>query len=75
MFGLTFEGPKDIKIPLIVICKKVRVDGKINKKHKRDNDGSFALVFVMSQFIEYSIKIETLKMEIFIDCERGHECS
>ncbi len=39
MFGLTFEGPKDIKFPLIVICKKVGVDGKQNKKHKRDNDG------------------------------------
>jgi hypothetical protein len=45
------------------------------KKHKRDNDGSFALFFVLSQFIEYSIKIETLKMEILIDCEGGHGCS
>lgn len=72
MFGLTFEGPKDIKIPLIVVCKK---DGKKKKKHKRDNDGSFALVFALFQFIKYSIKIETLKMEILIDCEGGHGCS
>jgi hypothetical protein len=31
MFGLTFEEPKDIKIPLIVVCKK---DGK--KKEKKE---------------------------------------
>jgi hypothetical protein len=60
---------------LIVICKKVGVDGKQNKKHKRDVDGSFALVFALSQIIEYFIKIETLKMEILIDCEGGHGCS
>jgi phage terminase large subunit-like protein len=60
---------------LIVICKKVGVDGKQNKKHKRHIDGSFALVFALFQIIEYFIKIETLKMEILIDCEGGHGCS
>ncbi len=72
---MTFEGPKDIKIPLIVICKKVGVDGKQNKKHKMDIDGSFALVFALFQIVEHFIKIETLKMEILIDCEGGHGCS
>jgi hypothetical protein len=70
VFGLTFEGPKDIKIPLMV----VGIDG-CWKKHERDNDGSFALVFALFQFIKYSIKIETLKMEILINCEGGHRCS
>jgi hypothetical protein len=48
---------------------------KEKKKKKRDNDGSFTLVFALFQFIKRSIKIETLKMEIFIDCEGGHGCS
>ncbi len=56
---------KDHDIPLIVACKKVGVDGKPNKKHKRSSiNGYFTLAFAFSQFAESSKKIETMKMEI-----------
>jgi hypothetical protein len=44
-------------------------------ENKIKNTRGIMMVFVLSQFIEYSIKIETLKMEILIDCEGGHGCS
>jgi hypothetical protein len=50
---------------LTTIYKKVEDDGKPNKKHKRSSkDGSFALALAFFQFVEFSNKIETMKMEM-----------
>jgi hypothetical protein len=56
---------KDIVTPLTTTCKKVRVDGKSNKKHNESSkDDSFTLVLAFFQFEESSSKIETMKIKM-----------
>lgn len=63
--GSILEVSKDPNTPLTTIYKKVEDDGKPNKKHKRSSkDGSFALALAFFQFVEFSNKIETMKMEM-----------
>jgi hypothetical protein len=62
--GPTLKIFKDHNTLLIIACKKMRVERKLNKKCKRSSiDCSFALAFVFFQFVKSSNKIETMKME------------
>jgi hypothetical protein len=48
----------------LIVCKKLEVDGKPNKRRKRLNDESIELAKALFKFAKSSTKIEVMKIEV-----------